>query len=109
MFILVLYVRKLRPGEACWELGEDLRLSLLPSVSESLALGSVCSHGPESCSWFKFCPRLVEEHQIPARELSARVHICSHWSKKHGNKQELNQGLGNCQAEMPPTLILLQD
>ena len=52
--------------------------SLLPTVSESLTLGSVCSHGPESCSWFKFCPRLVEEQQIPARELSAHVHVCTY-------------------------------
>uniref|UniRef100_A0A2I3TFI9 Secretion regulating guanine nucleotide exchange factor n=1 Tax=Pan troglodytes TaxID=9598 RepID=A0A2I3TFI9_PANTR len=38
----------------------------------------ICSHSPESCSWFKFCPRLVQEHQIPARELSIHVHVCAH-------------------------------
>lgn len=79
------------------------------SVSEGLAPGSVCSHGPESCCWFKFCPHLVEEHQIPGRELSVHMHACtrSHRSRsrKRGNKQELNQGLGNCQAQVPSAVI----
>lgn len=115
MITLLLPLRKLRPREANKELGDRPGQALIPSVSEGLVLGSFCSHGPESCSWFKFCPRVVEEHQIPVRELSVHVHVCahtpSHWSRsgKPGEKRELSQGLGNRQAQMPSTLTLLQD
>jgi hypothetical protein len=53
------------------------------------ALCSFCSHSPESCSWLKFCPHWLRN----TKSQYTRAHMLTHnhWSRKCGNKQELNQ------------------